>query len=1005
VKLLPWRADLLAGYPAWVRRHRRSILGTAAVLAAGASALAATLPIHTDFGQLLPAREPSVVSLRRLLARKTTTAVVEVGIAADRPEIASGFAAALARELRRLPPDLVREVDDDDLPMRRFIWEHRDLYASETDLRDALAAARRLVARQVPLFVDLEDDEEPALDRLMTEALRLGAATVDRPPGYVGEEGRLRMIVVRAPFSDTEPRKGEALLEVLRRTADALLVSSPGVEVGYAGDPVTAALEHALVLRDVAVSGAACLFLVIGILLATFRSPRMVLALCLNLAVGCALTFGWTRLAIGQLNSATAFLGSVVAGNGINFGIILAGRYAEERQRRGHADALAQALAKTVVPTLVAATAAAAAYLSLLATEFRGFSEFGAISGIGMLVCWIATFLVLPALLDVLRPAPAVRGGALPVRNLLPSRALALGVLLGGAGLAFVGARTLLREPFEDDLGALRSRSLPSSGAGRWSRRLDAAFGRTRSGGFVVGMEDPEDVPTVLAAIDRAERGVDPAARVLGQVDALPRALPGPPDEQRRKLELLCELRSLLKRALPRLDSGIAGRVRALVPENPPRVLGLADLPPAVRDAFVENDGRAGLLFVVHPGPAFEGWSYRGIRRAVEHVRDLRFDRPLRGRLDVSGPEVLFVDMMSAVERDAPRAAAISALLVLALLVAALGPGRDLAAAAIALALGVGGMLGAMALLHVRLDFLSAVAVPITIGIGVDYPLNMIVRARQELARRGDVRIALRRTGAAVALCSATTVIGYLVLLASDTGAIRSFGLAAVLGEVACVAAALLVAPAALVLFRRCDRIGSGATMARLDEFAPEHQFNEVHAARVRAPRDRVYRAIKEVTAGEITLFRTLTWIRRLGRKGKEGILDPPPGEPILGVATRTGFVMLADDPEQEIVVGMAVIVPAGGHRPQTAEEFKRIAGPGFAKATLNFRIEDAGDGTVVVSTETRVHATDAESRRRFRKYWTFIRPGSGFIRRMWLRAIRRRAEAPDDSQPGARPR
>ena len=55
--------------------------------------------------------------------------------------------------------------------------------------------------------------------------------------------------------------------------------------------------------------------------------------------------------------------------------------------------------------------------------------------------------------------------------------------------------------------------------------------------------------------------------------------------------------------------------------------------------------------------------------------------------------------------------------------------------------------------------------------------------------------------------------------------------------------------------------------MARLDEFAPEHQFNEVHRVRIRAPRSRVYRAIKEVTAGEIAFFRALTWIRRLGRR------------------------------------------------------------------------------------------------------------------------------------------
>lgn len=162
--------------------------------------------------------------------------------------------------------------------------------------------------------------------------------------------------------------------------------------------------------------------------------------------------------------------------------------------------------------------------------------------------------------------------------------------------------------------------------------------------------------------------------------------------------------------------------------------------------------------------------------------------------------------MMRAVERDAPRATAASAVLVVALLAGALGFRRDLAAGAFALAAGVGGMLGAMALLHVRLDFLSAVAVPITIGIGVDYPLNVIARVRQEIASGGDVRAALWQTGGAVALCSATTVIGYLVLLGSDTGAIRSFGLAAVLGEAACLVSALVVAPAALAVLGRLRR-------------------------------------------------------------------------------------------------------------------------------------------------------------------------------------------------------
>ena len=180
--------------------------------------------------------------------------------------------------------------------------------------------------------------------------------------------------------------------------------------------------------------------------------------------------------------------------------------------------------------------------------------------------------------------------------------------------------------------------------------------------------------------------------------------------------------------------------------------------------------------------------------------------------------------------------------------------------------------------------------------------------------------------------------------------------------------------------------------MSRLEEFAPAYEFNEVHRIRIRAPRIRIYRSFKEVTAGEITLFRTLTWIRRFGRAGPEGILNAPSHEPLLDVATRTGFLLLAEDPEREIVVGTVVIAPRGVKKPSTPEQFKELVAPGVAKAVMNFQIDDAGDGAWLVSTETRVHATDASARRRFARYWTVIRPGSGFIRRMWLRAIKRRA-------------
>jgi hypothetical protein len=188
---------------------------------------------------------------------------------------------------------------------------------------------------------------------------------------------------------------------------------------------------------------------------------------------------------------------------------------------------------------------------------------------------------------------------------------------------------------------------------------------------------------------------------------------------------------------------------------------------------------------------------------------------------------------------------------------------------------------------------------------------------------------------------------------------------------------------------------GAPASSMRLDELAPAWQFGERHRVSIRAPRARAFAAIKDVTAREILLFRTLTWIRRFGRPGPESILNAPEEQPLLAVATRSGFLPLAEDAGREIVLGTLVIAPRGW-RPAgwpAPEAYMALREPGFAKAAINFKVEDAGPGACVVTTETRVYATDAATRRRFAAYWRVIYPGSALIRKMWLRAIRLRAE------------
>jgi hypothetical protein len=178
----------------------------------------------------------------------------------------------------------------------------------------------------------------------------------------------------------------------------------------------------------------------------------------------------------------------------------------------------------------------------------------------------------------------------------------------------------------------------------------------------------------------------------------------------------------------------------------------------------------------------------------------------------------------------------------------------------------------------------------------------------------------------------------------------------------------------------------------RLDDWMPVWQFNERHVIRVAAPPEKVFTAIRAVRANEILFFRTLIAIRRCGQPGPESILNVSEEMPLLDVATQTTFVLLADELPRELVVGTvsSKVRPSGKLTP---EVFRRTLPSGVALATMNFLVTPDKRGGSIVSTETRVYANDPSVVRWFAVYWRVIHPGSDIIRRMWLRAIKRRAE------------
>jgi hypothetical protein len=173
---------------------------------------------------------------------------------------------------------------------------------------------------------------------------------------------------------------------------------------------------------------------------------------------------------------------------------------------------------------------------------------------------------------------------------------------------------------------------------------------------------------------------------------------------------------------------------------------------------------------------------------------------------------------------------------------------------------------------------------------------------------------------------------------------------------------------------------------ALIDSLLPSWDVHEVHGIDVAAAPERTWAALEQVTVRELPLTRLLMGVRGLGRRSSG--LD----RSFMEVASF--LVPLAEAPGER-VAGMVgrpwrlrpQHVPIAG-----ADDFTGFDEPGWVRVATDFRVVPTARGSRL-STETRIHGTDAAARRRFARYWRVVGLRSALIRRDVLRAARRRAE------------
>jgi hypothetical protein len=789
--------------------------------------------LKSDLEELLPRKAPSVVAIDEMRSRNSGLQYLGVVVDTGTPQqLAAGekFLDDLAARIGKYPPDMVRSVRVGTSEERAFVEKHAPLYIELDDLkkiRERIEARRDYEVSHASGTALDEDETPPPVDMSDIEA-KYKNRVASNPNGtdrFSSADQHVTMLFVEVGGFSTGADKARALLTRVKQDVADLDVAkyAPGMRVGYASDVAISVEELEALQADLSLASVLVILAVMGVIVAYYRWWRSIPVLIPPLLLATVFAFAVASLPpfnITELNSNTAFLGTIIVGNGINFSLILLARYREERGRgEGIERSLELALWGARPGTLAAALAAGASYASLIITEFRGFRQFGFIGGLGMLFSWGVGFLLIPSLLKVLdkegRDTPMPPGSIPPPPESRPSLMTErrgsimrwVAKLAHSAPTAIVVVTALLTvgatwkvahfnsNQLEYDFAKLRRYDTWKNGEGFWGRKMDNLLGHYLTPTIIMF-----DTPQQAAEAEKKFReSFDHGTlkRYIAEVRTADDVLPKHQDEKIVEVNAVKDaLTPSVRAAIPKekLD-----KLDDIIGKGDLKPVTIDDLPATFLTGLRERDGTVGRQILVYPRPNDFLWQAEPMHEFVKTLRDLAKVDGEQGR--VAGSIPLTSDILDSIGRDAPIASIASLAGVILVVLVIIRRPKATAYVIGSLIIGVVWLAGATMALGVKINFANFIAFPITFGIGVDYAVNVIARYEQD--GEADVRGAIMSTGGAVGLASLTTIIGYSSLLIAKTRALFYFGVVAVMGEVCCLTTAVIALPALLLLLQR----------------------------------------------------------------------------------------------------------------------------------------------------------------------------------------------------------
>jgi predicted RND superfamily exporter protein len=527
------------------------------------------------------------------------------------------------------------------------------------------------------------------------------------------------------------------------------------------------------------------------------RAPVMGLVIGVPLFMSLAWTGGAAYLLFGRLNLMTSTLGLVLFGLGIDFGIHFYARYSEERAV-GHSisDAAGRTFASTGQAIAVGALTTAGALYVLTVADFKGFSEFGAVAGTGVLFALLAMTVVMPALLALLERTGLlnlqVASGMEADDGSAHRRYPAARPIVGGGLVAVVAALVLApRVDFQYDFGELEPEYTEYEQRAQYVNRVSTGGGDGRRNPAYIVADTPEAVPRIVEAVREKMRSDTTSPTILA-VESLQERFPLSDTAQSAKIQRIAEIRETAteNRYLEDETSDALERLRRAAQTRDP--IALDQVPKSLRKQFTTKEGELGRFVVIYPSVGLSDG-----RKSIAFAKDVGSITTDRGNTYHAGStSIVAADMLLLLQQEAPWMVAGAFVIVALLMLLNFGSLRWAALALVPLVVGLLWMLLAMEVFGLMVNFYNMVVFPAILGIGNDAGVHMAHRYREE--GPGSLWTILRSTGEHVTMGTLTTMVGFGGLLLSFHPGLNSMGTLAVLGLGTTLLAAVVFLPALL---------------------------------------------------------------------------------------------------------------------------------------------------------------------------------------------------------------